>query len=86
MQATIGSMETVFELKRAEATPADRLAFAIAIMETELEAATIGVIPATDRQLAELQVCLKVLHVCDEAHIDTTLAAIYEVRYVATAH
>lgn len=54
---------------------------AIAVLEAELEAMQIGAIQAPPRALAEVRVSLETIRLCDEAHVPTTLQAIFEVRH-----
>ena len=83
MQVPIDSVTAVVEITRSAMAPADRRAVAVAVLEAEREAMEVGAIHATPRSLAEVKVCLETIAGCDDEHVDTTLAAIYEVRFVA---
>ena len=85
MQLPIDTVTRVVELTRSNLPPSDRKAIALAILDTELEAMEVGTIRATPYTLAEARVCRDTLAACDDDHVDTTLAAIYQVRYVTPA-
>lgn len=64
-----------------ENTPAARRLGAIAVLEAELDAMDSGAICYTDRLRAEVELSIGVLKASDDDHIDSTLAAIFEVRH-----